>query len=152
MMMRLERPRAPAFRRRWWLGCSLAATALGACGYGDSLSIGVADAGVGVLVENQCSSTILAAAGVTRERVLTRLTGGPTDVATGSLVEVAVVVPAYSTLPQSLFVAVMTPELSDPFVTELGVDRGGRLIGVDRFIVEPDCTSVRTVEETESDG
>ena len=106
---------------------------------------------MGALVENRCPLVIAAAAGLTPQKAIARLEGRPVDVRTGAIVEVAVVFSADSPLPPLLFVAVATPERTEPLILELAVDGEGVPIGISRLVVEPDCQNVVTVEERDGD-
>lgn len=134
-----------------WVGFWLSGVMLGACSGGGALSFGPSHWGVGALVENRCPLVVTAAAGLTRQQAIDRLTERPVDIQTGAIVEVAVVLSADSPLPRSLFVAVATPERTEPLITELEVDVDGSPIDISRLVVEPDCEKVGSVEQGAGD-
>lgn len=145
-----RRRTVPCWRYRW-VGLWLPGVVLAACTGGGTLSLGPGHWGVGALVENRCPLVITAAAGLTPQNAIARLEGRPVDVRTGAIVEVAVVVSTDSPLPPLLFVAVATPERTEPLIFELAVDDEGDPIGISRLVVEPDCQNVVTVEEGDGD-
>lgn len=145
------RRRTVPCRRYRWVGFLLCGVVLAACTGGGTLSLGPGHRGVGVLVESRCPVVITAAAGLTPQKAISRLEGRPVDVRTGAIVEVAVVSSTVSPLPPLFFVAVTTPERTEPLILELAVDDEGVPIGISRLVVEPDCQNVVTVEERDGD-
>lgn len=142
------RRRSAPCRRYRWVCLWLSGVVLAACTGGGTLSLGPGHWGVGVLVESRCPVVITAAAGLTPQKAISRLEGRPVDVRTGAIVEVAVVSSTVSPLPPLFFVAVTTPERTEPLILELAVDDEGVPIGISRLVVEPDC---QTVEERDGD-